>query len=144
MVEMMFLQYKEKTGQFDYIEIENRRPKYPLGEYGWETIALTYEDRANLFCNVMESKLHRREARKLPPYTAEHIKKEWKQFCYIYNFIVTQIEISPGEKEYISKHFNPTEALARLCNGHFSDIKEEQELSNAWEYNPRDFNDSNF
>ena len=50
----------------------------------------------------------------------------------------------PEKKRFIQEHFDKTEALARLSNGHFSDIKEEKELPCAWEYDPFDFKDANF
>jgi len=53
-------------------------------------------------------------------------------------------KIAPEQKEFIQKHFNEPEALARLGNGHFSDIKEEKELPWAWEYDPHNFIESNF
>lgn len=144
MPELMLLEYKEKKGQFHYNMVIDHRVQDEPNTFGWETIALTYEDKARVFCNIMDCKLHRREALKQPPYTAEYIRKEWKHFCYVYNHIASKMKIETGEKEYIEKHFIEEEALARLGNGHFSDIKEDKELPWAWEYEPTDFNDSNF
>ena len=141
---LMLLEYKETKGEFHFNMVDERRPQSEPNTYGWETIAFTYEEKADVFCNIMYCKLHRREALKQPPYTAEYIRKEWKHFCYVYNFIVCKMKIARGEKEYIEKHFNETDALARLGNGHFSDIKDDKELPWAWEYDPHNFNDSNF
>ena len=88
--------------------------------------------------------MHRRETAKQPPYTTDYVKKEWKLFCYVYNYMIAYVENVPEKKRFIQEHFNKTEALARLGNGHFSDIKEDKELLWAWEYDPFDFNDANF
>ena len=142
MADLMLLEYKD--GQFHHNMVRDRRPQWEPNTNGWETIALTDEDKAGVFGNIMECKLHRREALKQPPYTTEYIRKEWKLFCYAYNYIVGVIEIAPEQKEFIQKHFNEPEALARLGNGHFSEIKENEELPWAWEYDPLNFIDSNF
>ena len=141
---LMLLEYKEKKGSFHFNMVKDHRPQTEPNTYDWETIAFTYESKANVFCNIMYCKLHRREALKQPPYTAEYIRKEWKHFSFVYNFIVSKMEIPTGEKEYIEKHFDETDALARLGNGHFSDVKDDKELSWAWEYDPFDFKDANF
>lgn len=144
MENLLLLEYKEKTGQFHHNMVNNSGPGFQPDTYGWESIAYTDEDKARLFCNIMDCKLHRREALKQPPYTAEYIRKEWKHFCYVYNYIISEITIQPELKEFVKKNFNNTEALARLGNGHFSDIKEDKMLPWAWEYDPRSFKDSNF
>lgn len=144
MAELMLLEYKEKTGQFHHNMVIDRKLQWEPNTYGWETIAYTYEDKAMIFENVMDCKLHRREALKQPPYTAEFIRKEWKHYCYAYNCIVSAIEITPEQKKFIQEHFNVAEALARLGNGHFSDLKTNKELPWAWEYDPHNLIDSNF
>lgn len=141
---LMLLEYKEKKGQFHYNMVKDHRPQTEADTYGWETIAFTYEAKARVFSTIMDCKLHRREALKQPPYTAEYMRKEWKHFCFVYNYIVSKMEIAEGEKEYIGKHFIAADALAKLGNGHFSDIREDKELSWAWEYDPFNFEESNF
>ena len=76
----ILLEYKETSGQFHdtYIE-QGTRPNTQPNAEGWESIAFTDEGKANVFINYMNCKLHRREALKLSPYTAEQIRKEWKQ-----------------------------------------------------------------
>ena len=44
----------------------------------------------------------------------------------------------------VSINFDETKTLARLGNGHFAEIKAEEELNWAWEYNPHSYNESNF
>ena len=144
MADLMLLEYKEKTGQFHHNMVRDRRAQWEPNTNGWETIAYTDEDKAWVFGNIMECKLHRREALKQPPYTTEYIRKEWKLFCYAYNYIVGVIEIAPEQKEFIQKHFDERKALAQLGNGHFSEIKENEELPWAWEYDPHNFIESNF
>lgn len=141
----ILLEYKEKRGQFHYNYIEQgNRPNTQPDTYGWESIAFTDECKADVFINYMNCKLHRREALKLSPYTAEQIRKEWKHFCFIYNSIIKDIEITPGLKEFVSRNFDDTKALARLGNGHFADIKANEDLDWAWEYDPYSYTDSNF
>lgn len=141
---LLLLEYKEKKGQFHHNMVNDHHPQTEPDTYGWETIALTNEEKAILFCNIMNCKLHRREIAKQPPYTTDYIKKEWKFFSYVYNYMIAYAENVPEKKRFIQEHFDQTEALARLSNGHFSDIKEEKELPCAWEYDPFDFKDANF
>jgi len=141
---LMLLEYKEETGQFHHNMVRNNRPQSEPDTYGWETIALTDEDKAGLFCNIIDCKLHRRTALKQPPYKADYIKKEWKHFCYIYNYIIGYIDVSPEMKNMIKENFNEPETLAKLGNAHFSELKEDNELPWAWEYDPFNFKDSNF
>lgn len=140
----ILLEYKEKTGQFHYNVVEKHRPETQPNTYGWESIAFTEEEKATIFCDMLYCKLHRREALKLPPYTAEHIRKEWKQFCFIFNSIIKNFDITPELKEMVSMNFDETKTLARLGNGHFAEIKAEEELDWAWEYNPHSYNESNY
>lgn len=58
--------------------------------------------------------------------------------------MIAYAENVPEKERFIQEHFNKTEALARLGNGHFSDIKEDKELLWAWKYDSFDFNDANF
>ncbi len=60
MAELMLLEYKD--GQFHHNMVRDRRPQWEPNTNGWETIALTDEDKAGVFGNIMECKLHRREA----------------------------------------------------------------------------------
>lgn len=144
MKEMILLEYKESKGQWHDIPVENHRPKDEPNTNGWESIALTEEEKANVFTYMMDCKLQRREALKQLPYTTEYIKKEWKLFCYMYNSIIKSLEITPELKEKVSKNFNDVDALARLGHGSFSDVKEDKGLPWAWEYDPFDYKDANF
>ena len=144
MAELMLLEYKEEAGQFHHNMVRERRPQWEPNTNGWETIALTDEDKAGLFEDVIDCKLHRREKLNQPPYTTEYIRKEWKHFCYVFNSIICSLDLFKDQKEFVEKHFDGRKALARLGNGHFSDLKEENELSWAWEYDPHNLIDSNF
>ena len=50
---LLLLEYKEKKGQFHHNMVNDRHPQTEPDTYGWETIALTNEEKANLFCNIM-------------------------------------------------------------------------------------------
>lgn len=144
MENLIVLEYKEKKGHWHYNMVRNGKADTEPDTFDWETIALTDEYKARIFTSMMDCKLHRREAVNKPPYTAEYIKKEWKLFCYVYNSILKNnihMLISPKTLE---QNFNDVHALARLGNGHFSDVKEEMGLSWAWEYDPFDYVDANF
>ena len=141
---LIILEYKESKGQWHYNPVNNRRPKEEPDTYGWESIAYTEEEKASIFTYMMDCKLHRQEATKQPPYTAEYIRKEWKLFCYMFNSIIKSYKVTPEMKELVDKNFNDVEALARLGHGGFADEKEDKELPWAWEYDPLDFVDSNF
>ena len=110
--------------------------------YGWASIALTHDRKADIFTYVMDCKIHQREREGAAYFTVEEVKKEWKLFGYMYNSILNQIrlELSDGK---IKSHFNNAEALARLGHESFSDVKADKDLSDAWDYNPFDFKDSN-
>ena len=144
MENLIILEYKESKGQWHYNSVNNHRPKEEPDTYGWESIAFTEEKKASIFTYIMDCKLHRREATKQPPYTAEYIRKEWKLFLYMFNRIIKSYEVTPEMKNMIDKNFNDVESLARLGHGGFSDEKEDKGLPWAWEYDPLDFMDSNF
>ena len=126
MAELIILEYKEATGQFHYNPMNNGIPHDKPGTYGWEPIAFVEQPKASLFCDMIDCKLHRRKALKQAPYSAEYVKKEWKMFCYVFN------------------HFYSSRALARLGNAHQADLKEDEQLDWAWEYDPYSYKDSNF
>ena len=144
MENLIILEYKESKGHWHYNPVKDNRPKDVPDTYGWESIAYTEEEKARIFTYMMDCKLHRREAVKQSPYTADYIRKEWKLFCYMFNSIIQSFEITPELKEQVNKNFNDADALARLGHGGFSDLKEDKELPWAWEYDPLDFMDSNF
>ena len=76
MEKLIILEYKESKGQWHYNSVNNFRLKEEPDTYGWESIAFTEEEKASIFTYMMDCKLHRREALKQPPYTAEYIRKE--------------------------------------------------------------------
>lgn len=140
----ILLEYKQTKGQWHFNMVIDGKPHDQSGVYDWDIIAYTTEDKARIFTNMMDCKLHKREHQNLTPYTTEHIRKEWKLFCYVFNEIVQTIEITPELKAMVNVKYNSATALARLGNGHFSDLKEDEELDWAWEYDPLNFLDSNF
>ena len=141
---LFLLEYNEKEGRWHYNGFIGDKPTLEPDRNGWAPIAITRDKKAQAFTYMMDCELHRREAAGFSPYQAEHIKKEWKQFCYVYNFFVKHLSVTSAEKELVNKFFNSAEALARLGHGGFSDVKEDKDLGWAWEYNPLDFRDSNF
>lgn len=144
MAELIILEYKESKGQFHYNSVNNGIPHDKPGTFGWEPIAFVEQQKASLFCDMIDCKLHRRKALNQAPYSTEYIRKEWKMFCYMFNYLAANVELSPEHKEFIKEHFYSSRALARLGNAHQADIKEAEELDWAWEYNPLDYVDSNF
>ena len=141
---LMILEYKESIGQWHYNMIWNNAPKSQPDTYGWDSIAYTEERKARVFTYMMDCKMHQRVREGLEPYKTEEIKKEWKLFCYVYNSIIRNIEISDEDKAMAEKYFDDTVALARLGHAAFSDVKEDYELDDAWEYDTLSFKDSNF
>ena len=141
---LYLLEYNQKKGIWHYNRIEGEKPREKTDTNGFAPIAITRDRKASIFTFIMDCKLHKREAVGLLPYKTEHVKKEWKQFCYVYNFIIMHLEVTDFEKEMVQKFFDPAESLARLGHGGFSDVKEDKDLPWAWEYNPLDFKDSNF
>jgi hypothetical protein len=119
-------------------------PKSQPDSFGWDSIAYTEERKARVFTFMMDCKIHQRERDGLEPYKTEEIKKEWKLFCYVYNSIIKNIEITDEDKAMEEKYFDSTIALARLGHAAFSDVKEDRELDDAWEYETLSFKDSNF
>ena len=144
MAELIILEYKEATGQFHYNAVDNGRPSDKPGTYGWEPVAYVEQRKASLFCDMIDCKLHRCKALKQAPYSIDYIRKEWKLFCYVYNYMAANVEFNPEHREFIREHFYSARALARLGNAHQADLKEAEELDWAWEYNPLDYVDSNF
>lgn len=61
MERLIILEYKESKGHWHYNVINNERANDEPDTYGWESIALTEEDKARIFKNMMDCKLHRRE-----------------------------------------------------------------------------------
>lgn len=59
---LMILEYNESKGHWHYNVINNGKTSDEPDTYGWESIALTEEDKARIFTNMMDCKLHRREA----------------------------------------------------------------------------------
>jgi hypothetical protein len=140
----IILEYKESIGQWHYNMIWNNVPKSQPDSFGWDSIAYTEERKARVFTYMMDCKIHQRERDGLEPYKTEEIKKEWKLFCYVYNSIIKYIEITDEDKAMEEKYFDSTIALARLGHAAFSDVKEDRELDDAWEYETLSFKDSNF
>ena len=140
--DLLLLEYKESKGQWHYNMVVNKRLQMQPDTYGWASIALTHDRKANIFTYMMDCKIHQREREGAAYFTVEEVKKEWKLFGYMYNSILNQIrlELSDGK---IKSHFNNAEALARLGHESFSDVKADKDLSDAWDYNPFDFKDSN-
>ena len=141
---LMILEYKESIGQWHYNMIWNNVPKSQPDSFGRDSIAYTEERKARVFTYMMDCKIHQRERDGLEPYKTEEIKKEWKLFCYVYNSIIKYIEITDEDKAMEEKYFDSTIALARLGHAAFSDVKEDRELDDAWEYETLSFKDSNF
>jgi|P1105metagenome_2_1110788.scaffolds.fasta_scaffold08479_3 hypothetical protein len=141
---LMILEYKESKGQWHYNMVRNNVPQSEPDSYGWASIAYTEERKARVFTYMMDCKMHQREREGLEPYKTEEIKKEWKLFCYVYNSIIRYIEITDEDKAIEEKYFDNTAALARLGHAAFSDVKEDRELDDAWEYDSLSLIDSNF
>lgn len=143
---MILLEYNaEQKGAFHWNRVrpDGRLSAQP-NTFGWAPIAYTSEDKARIFCNAIDSKNHRRHHSKMSPYTAEHIRKEWKSFCFIFNSILSETENFSKESHELKEHFDSTRSLARLGNGHFSDDKEDNGYDWAWEYNPLNYYQSNY
>lgn len=143
MIKEVLLEYKAEYGQWHCNIVDNGTPHHAPNTNGWDAIAYTTDEKARVFTNMMDCKLHRRAAKELSPYTTEHVKKEWKLFCYIFNDIIRNVKISPEYKELVEEKYDSAVALARLGNSHFSDLKADEELDWAWEYDPMSFLDSN-
>ena len=141
---LIILEYKESIGQWKYNMVRNNVPNNEPDSYGWSSIAYTEERKARIFTYMMDCKMHQRERDGLEPYTTEYIKKEWKLFCYVYNSIIRYIEITDQDKALAEKYFDNTEALARLGHAAFSDVKEDRELDDAWDYDPLSLKDANY
>ena len=141
---LIILEYKESIGQWHYNMIWNNVPKSQPDSFGWDSIAYTEERKARVFTYMMDCKIHQRERDGLEPYKTEEIKKEWRLFCYVYNSIIKNIEITDEDKAMEEKYFDSTIALARLGHAAFSDVKDDRELDDAWEYETLSFKDSNF
>ena len=140
--QMILLEYNPHSGLFHFNMCYNLRFNHQPDTYGWESIALTYESKARLFCYVMEAILHRREPTVQKPFGTVKIKQGWKTFCFVYNYLATR-PISEKDRQEAGACFNPEVALARLGNGHFSHLMGEG-TGWAWEYNPLSFKESNF
>ena len=138
--DVFLLEYNPKKGQFHFNQLQgDGRLHHQPNTYGWEPIALTLDDKASLFCNVVDGELHRREREGKSPLTTEEVKWMWKSFCYIYNYIATHP--IPEEMETMAKEkFDSATTLARLGNGHFI----EDYTISATEYDPLSFEYSNF
>ena len=141
---LMILEYKESKGQWHYNMVRDHKPQNQPDSYGWTSIAFTEERKARVFTYMMDCKMHQREREGLEPYPVEHIKKEWKLFCYVYNTIIKNIDITDEDKKLVAEQFDATKTLARLGHAGFSDVMEDYDLEPAENYNPLDFMEANF
>lgn len=142
--DLILLEYNEERGSWHYNPVHNNIPHQKPESYGWQSIAFTFEDKASIFTLMMDCKLHAREAAKQRPFKTEYIRREWKLFCFMYNEIISRLDSIPDtEKGFVKNNYDNPHVLAKLGHGSFSDIKENEELEPAWEYDPYNFIDSN-
>lgn len=128
-----------KTGGFHYNVIQNNKPQSPPESYGWETIANTFETKANVFGDIIEGENDRRIRDGKKPLTTKEVRLKWMEYSYIYNSILTR-KIDEEYVELAKKFFKSAITLARLGNGHFTDLQEAYDT----DYDPMSFIEANF
>lgn len=138
----MLLEYNPKQAEssgFHYNYIINRRPHMEPESYGWETIANTFDTKADAFVDIIIGENDRRMLEGEKTLTTQEVRMKWKEYSYIYNSILTR-QIDEDYAKIAKKEFKSHTALARLGNGHFSD---EPEFKDSV-YDPMSFIESNF
>ena len=112
----MILEYNEKESQWHYNMVYNNRPFDTPGLGDWASVAYTDEDKARVFTYIMECKMFERERNGEPHYSLEEVKT----------------------------YFDGGKNLALLGHKSFSDIKEDENLGIASEYNPLRYLEANY
>ena len=138
---LVLLEYKPSKGHWHLNTVDaNMVAHNTPGTYGWESVALTTMEKAMAFTNMLDCKLQYEKE----PYPIETIRKEWKLFCFTFNYIIKHINVDETMKKVIGERFDSARSLARLGHKSFSDLVQNEGLLPASEYNPLDFIESNF
>ncbi len=140
----MILEYNEKESQWHYNMVYDNRP-FDQPDFGdWSSIAFTDEDKARVFTYMMECKMCNRERQGLPHYTTEEMRTAWKMYCFVYNSIIKNLQVTPDHKEEIKHYFDGAKNLAQLGHDSFADIVEDEHLGPASDYNPLKYMEANY
>lgn len=140
----MILEYNEKESRWHYNMVYNNRPFDTPGFGDWAPVAYTDEGKARVFTYIMECKMFERERNGEPHYSLEEVKTAWKMFCFVYNNIIKNINVTPEMRQEVKTYFDGGKNLALLGHKSFSDIKEDENLGIASEYNPLRYLEANY
>lgn len=152
---MVLIEYNEMRGTFHHnrvcveSKLQGGKVVYilkVLGEKpdadGWSSIATTTDDRAYLFCCMMDCRNQWRKKDCMRPMSVEELKREWALFCYQINHMLQQpLQNEDAWDEVIKVTFDSSKALCMLGHPGFRQFVVVRE---AWNYSPLDFKDSNF
>lgn len=138
----ILLEYNPKQRRFHHNTVYDGQFDSRPYTFGWEPIALTLESKANLFGNAIAAVLHKRMEEGKEPLSTITIKKGWKIFCFVYNYLA-RYSIPDHMRHEAEELFCAEMAMARMGNGHFTDLMTE-DTPWAWEYDPLSYEDSNY
>lgn len=152
--EMVLIEYNEMRGTFHHNRVSVGTKLQAdkvvttlkvLGETpdtdGWSSIATTTDDRAYLFCCMMDCRNQWRNKDCMRPMSVKELKREWALFCFQINHMLQQpLQEEGAWDDVIKATFDSSKALCMLGHPGFRRL----DVRKAWNYSPLDMKDSNF
>lgn len=116
----VYLEYQESSGNFHYNEIFHGQPRHQLNTSGYATISFTSQQKASLFCNIMQKKNTKYFMANQKYLSLATMKEEWCYFSFIFDYILhrTCILKDPKYIEFVQslKDFEEDKELDNLNN----------------------------